>query len=364
MAGSPSQALARITPLHKGVSVDPAQPESRHDPSPREKAAIIVRFLMAEGAQLPLSSLPDHMQAALTEQMGHMRLVDRVTLAVVVEEFLSELEAVGLSFPGGLDAALSMMDGHISPTAAKRLRRLAGASAKADPWDQLTQLPVERLLPILTTESTEVAAVMLSKLPVARAAELLGELPGERARKIAYAMSLTASVDPETVRRIGTSLAAQLDAQPARAFETGPVERVGAILNVSSGTIRDSVLQGLEVEDASFAEQVRRAIFTFAHVPARIAPKDVPKIIRMVDQTTLITAFVGAEGRQAEAATVDFLLANMSQRLAQSLREEMSGRGPVKEKDADAAMAQIVLMIRQLEGAGEIEMIPPPDGDV
>lgn len=316
---------------------------------------------MAEGAELPLSSLPDHMQAALTEQMGNMRLVDRVTLAVVVEEFLNELEAVGLSFPGGIDAALSMMDGHISASAAKRIRRLAGASAKADPWDQLTQLPADRLLPVIATESTEVAAVMLSKLPVARAAELLGELPGDRARKIAYAMSMTSAVDPETVRRIGTSIAAQLEAQPARAFETDPVERVGAILNASSSPIRDSVLQGLESENAPFAERVRRAIFTFAHIPSRIAPRDVPKVVRMVDQGTLITAFVGATAREAEAHVVEFLLANMSQRLAQSIREEMASSGAVKEKDVEAAMAQIVTMIRQLEGAGEIEMINPED---
>ncbi|MFY8146973.1 MAG: flagellar motor switch protein FliG, partial [Rhodobacter sp.] len=91
----------------------------------RVKAAVIVRLLLAEGAPLPLSSLPEHMQAALTEQIGRMRLVDRTTLGAVVEEFLNELEQVGLSFPGGIEGALTMMDGHISTTAANRLRRLA-----------------------------------------------------------------------------------------------------------------------------------------------------------------------------------------------------------------------------------------------
>ena len=92
--------------------------------SPAEKAAVIVRLLMAEGAALPLAALPEHMQTALTEQMGRMHLVDRVTLGAVVEEFVTELEQVGLSFPGGIEGALSMMDGHISPTPATRLRRL------------------------------------------------------------------------------------------------------------------------------------------------------------------------------------------------------------------------------------------------
>lgn len=328
---------------------------------PREKAAIIVRFLLSEGTALPLSQLPDHMQAALTEQIGQMRLVDRATLAQVVEEFLNELEQVGLAFPGGIEAALQVMDGHISANAASRLRRLAGASAKADPWDRLTSLPIERLIPILEEESVEVAAVMLSKLPVARSAELLGKLPGEKARRVAYAVSLTGNVDPETVRRIGSSLVMQLDAQPPRAFDNGPVERVGAILNVSGAQTRNAVLAGLETEDADFAAQVRKAIFTFVHLPARIVARDVPKIIRLVDQPVLVTALTAAQANGDQAVAAEFLLANMSQRMAQGLREEMATRGKIKEKDGEEAMTAVITAVRQLEAAGELILISDED---
>lgn len=358
MAQDITHALARITPAQRAVTAGslPAR-----IPTSREKAAIIVRLLLSEGGSVPISSLPEHMQASLTEQIGQMRLVDRGTLAKVVDEFLTELEEVGLSFPGGIDAALTMMDGHISPTAANRLRRLAGASGKADPWDRLTQLGTDRLLPVLEAESIEVAAVMLSKLPVPKAAELLGLLPGERARRVAYAVSMTGNVNPETVRRIGLSLAAQLDAQPARAFDAGPVERVGAILNVSTAITRDEVLRGLDTDDADFAERVRKAIFTFIHIPARIAARDVPKIVRMVDQPTMTTALAAALEISALAPVAEFFLANMSQRLAQALREEVEARGPVKEKDADAAMTSIISTIRQLEGAGEVVLIQDED---
>jgi flagellar motor switch protein FliG len=344
-------ALARASGL-RGTA--PATPRSL---SPREKAAVIVRFLLAEGAAIPLAKLPEHLQAALTEQIGQMRLVDRTTLAHVVDDFLGELEQVGLAFPGGIEGALQVMDGHISANAASRLRRLAGASAKADPWDRLTALPVDRLLPVLGEESTEVAAVMLSKLPVAKSAELLGKLPGEKARRVAYAVSLTGNVDPETVRRIGASLAAQLDAQPPRAFDSGPVERVGAILNVSGAQTREDVLAGLEAEDAGFAAEVRKAIFTFIHLPARILPRDVPKIIRITDQPVLVTALTGAQGIADQAAAAEFLLANMSQRMAQGLREEMAARGKVKEKEAEEAQNAVITAVRQLEAAGELILI-------
>ena len=59
----------------------------------RQKAAIVVRFLLNEGAEVPLTELPEALQATLTTQMGAMRYVDRSTLADVVAEFASELEA-------------------------------------------------------------------------------------------------------------------------------------------------------------------------------------------------------------------------------------------------------------------------------
>lgn len=342
------QALARITPQRIAAPAPVML-------SNREKAAIIVRLLLAEGTPLPLAALPEHMQAALTEQMAAMRLVDRATMEAVVEEFVGQLESVGLSFPGGLEGALSMLDGHISPSAATRLRRLAGASGKVDPWERIIPLPADRLLPVLEDEAVEVGAVLLSKLPVSKAADLLGKLAGDKARRVAHAVSLTGNIDPDTVRRIGVSLAAQLDAQPPKAFEAGPEERVGAILNVSSASVRDALLDGLGAEDAAFAEKVRKAIFTFGHIPARLAPRDVPKVVRMVDQPVLVTALVGATGQLAPVA--EFILSNMSQRMAQGLREEMATKGKVREKDAEAAHNAVVDAVRNLEAQGEIRLI-------
>jgi flagellar motor switch protein FliG len=353
-------ALARIHPVRAQTTAVPTRPKIF---SAREKAAVIVRLMVTEGTSLPLSSLPEHLQAAITEQMGQMRLVDRSTLGQIVAEFLGELEEVGLSFPGGIEGALSMMDGHISESAANRLRRLAGASAKVDPWDRLTGLPVERLLPIIDQESVEIAAVMLSKLPVQKAADLLGKLPGDRARRVAHAISMTGNVDPETVRRIGLSLSAQLDNQAPRAFDAGPVERMGAILNISPVMTREDVLKGLDEADAGFAEQVRRALFTFIHVPTRVAARDVPKIVRVVDNEVLVTALTYAASKPDLAEVVEYMLSALSQRMGQALREEMAARGKIKDKDGETAMSAVISGVRQLEASGELILQQEGDED-
>lgn len=327
----------------------------------RQKAAVIVQVILSQGATLRIADLPDDMQSELAEEMGRMRAIDRDTLHSVAEEFANEVEAIGLSFPGGMSGALTLLDGHLSPAAANRLRRMFGTTSRADAWERISGLDAARLLPVLESESIEVGAVILSKLAVAKAAEILGKLPGEKARKIAYAVSLTSAIDPETVRRIGHALALQLDAQPARAFASDPVERVGAILNFSPANTRDEVLKGLDEEDAAFADQVRKAIFTFTNIPIRIDTRDIPKILRNVDQVVLVTALAGAKGENEKSA--EFILANISQRMAGNLRDEMANLGKVKDKDAEVAMSAVIAQIREMEAAGEIFLVAGEDPD-
>lgn len=349
-------AIAPRTPVGQLAGMGQSRPVLTR----KQKAAIIVRLLSSEGTKLPLSELSDDQQTALAEAIAAMRVVDRATLYAVVEEFCTELEAVGLAFPGGLDGALKLLEGQISSSAATRIRRMASGTSRADPWERVAGLSADLLLPVLLEESIEVGAVMLSKLSVSKSAELLGKVPPERARRLAYAVSLTGNVAPETVLRIGAALAGQLDAAPSKAFETGPVERVGAILNFSPAATRDSVLKGLDEDDKVFADEVRKAIFTFANIPVRIEPRDIPKILRAVDQARLILALAGSKG-DAEK-TANFILANMSQRMAQNLRDEMANLGKVKEKDVEEAMNEIVAAIRELESKGEIFLVAE-DGD-
>jgi flagellar motor switch protein FliG len=340
--------LARLAPPHRGgVAAHLTR---------SQKAAIIVRFLINEGAEIALTDLPDVLQVRLTTQMGSMRYVDRGTLADVVAEFAQELEGMGLTFPRGVAGALSALDGRISPQTAARLRKEAGVRQQGDPWEQVKQADLDALIPIVERESTEVAAVLLSKLDVARAADLLCKLPGELARRITYAVSQTGAVSPEAVDRIGLALAADLHDIPETAFAQGAVERVGAILNFSPAATRDDVLTGLDEADQEFANLVRRAIFTFVHIPDRVKPTDIPRISREVDQAVLVTALAGAASGDL-APVAEFILNNMGKRMAEAMREEMQERGRVRLRDAEEAMTAVVNAVRTLEAAGEIAYV-------
>ncbi len=102
----------------------------------RQKAAIVVRLLMAEGADLSLAGMSETTLADLTLQMTTLRYIDRATLEHVIEEFLAEIDAIGLSFPGGVEDALSILESAIDADTATRLRKQAGVSEAGDPWER------------------------------------------------------------------------------------------------------------------------------------------------------------------------------------------------------------------------------------
>jgi len=149
-----------------------------------------------------------------------------------------------------------------------------------DPWNRIKQLDEKELLKLLDAETTEIAAVVLSKLDVTKAATLLGEMLGPRARKISFAISQTAGVTPQAVDHIGQSPMAQLDNKPKRAFATLPEDRIVAILTAASDDLRDEVMNGLRETDPELAERVLAGVFTFVDIPTRIAAVDVATAVK------------------------------------------------------------------------------------
>jgi flagellar motor switch protein FliG len=327
--------------------------------SARQKAAVIVRLLLSHEVSPGLDRLSPEMQADLARAMAGIGPISRATLAQVVTEFTARLDGLALAGPTGLPGALALLEPHISPIARDGLRAEAEAGDPTDPWTRLAAMEADRLRPLLMSESAEVAAILLSKLGAAKAAALLADLPEDRAQMLAHAVALTATVTPGMVDRIGAQLLRQMQEGPEPAFRASPVDRVGAILNAVGMDLREALLGGLEARDAAFAGEVRRAIFTFEHIPRRVEPTDVPRILRRAEPDTVPRALAAAFASAPVAA--EFLLENMSKRLAEQLRDEAETMPTPRTEEGEAAMAEVVAIIRMLEEEGEIRLIPPED---
>lgn len=330
--------------------------------SRRRKAAMIVNMMIHDGGNLSLSELPESLQELLTGELGAIRLIDRNTVSEVAEEFVAELESVGMTAPGSRDAAIMALAGHLSPPLASKLQAQTAAVRNGDHWPTIAELDVPKIVEIMTSESIEVAAVVLSKLPVNKAAEVLQKTPGDRARRITYAVSQTADISPDAVRRIGAALAADYGRGSDIAFEKAPVQRLGAILNSTVTDTREDVLEGLDGTDPDFASDVRKAIFTFKDIALRVKPTDIPNSIRSIDGDDLTTAIAASlAGDEALVKSAEFILANVSQRMAAQIREDAGERGKIKRDEGEKAMSAVTTAIRELSDSGIITFLDPDE---
>lgn len=329
---------------------DAGAPAGMIDVTPRQmgsqqKAAVIVRLLLGQGVSPGVKRLAPRHQTRLAHIISGLGTIDRKTLGSIVREFTDLIDNLALSFPDGLEETLRLLEPHLSENALNMLRSDAERSAGHDPWARVAKQPVERLAPLLQSESAQVCAVLLSKLTVSKAAALLADLPEDRGQVLAHTVALTETITPELVDRIGVHVAQVLEVIPPHAFAKTAAERVGAILNSTPREAREKMLEGLNTRDAPFAREVRKSIFSFNHIPVRVDPPDVPIIVRNANAQSIIMAF--AAGLAEAPLAVEFMLENMSKRLAEQMRDEAEGLGTPKPEDGEAAMADLVATIRE-----------------
>ena len=120
------------------------------------------------------------------------------------------------------------------------------------------------------------------------------------------------------------------------------------ILNHADRTTERNVLENLASADKDLAEEVRGMLFVF---------EDIVKLEERADPAG--AARGRPEGSRAGAArrareVKEVVLANMSERGAAMLKEEMEIQQPQRKRDVDEAQSRIVAVVRKLEEAGTI----------
>ncbi|MEO0993004.1 MAG: FliG C-terminal domain-containing protein, partial [Pseudomonadota bacterium] len=127
------------------------------------------------------------------------------------------------------------------------------------------------------------------------------------------------------------------------------------IMNFTAAEVRTHVLDSIGESQPDFAEEIKRKMFTFEDIPARIETRDVSAIIRGAEPDVLLRALAGARETMPESA--EFILSNISSRMAEQLRENLNEIGKVRRKESEAAQNEIIMLIRGMVDRAEIKLV-------
>lgn len=322
----------------------------------QQKAAILLNVLLSADAAPDLDNVTTGSLKTMVDTMTSFGDVDRHTVDLVILEFLTELQEFGITLSADLEETFASLKGHVSDKSLENVRNAYVHSPAADVWQRVASAEMPVLQSVLSGEHIQVVATALSKLPSTVSAEILGSMEQVRAREAMLAIINAGDVKPEIIEIIGHGLCESLfQSDGPSSFTKPPVERVGDIMNFAQSELRDQLMEEFGKTDPEQAEAIRKVMFTFADIPARVQPRDVSAVTRAIDPETLLRALKGAETESPES--VEFILSSLATRAADALREELAETEVGKKKDMEAAMNEMIVAIRQLESEGTITLI-------
>jgi hypothetical protein len=116
-SGARWDACWKVSP---GERVSPLYDITPATMTQRQKAAVIVRLLLAHGVSPGLDKLSPAHQGVLARAMSGLGQIDRATLASIVTEFTDALDRLALTMPRGMHDVLEILNPYISAHGARR----------------------------------------------------------------------------------------------------------------------------------------------------------------------------------------------------------------------------------------------------
>jgi flagellar motor switch protein FliG len=110
------------------------------------------------------------------------------------------------------------------------------------------------------------------------------------------------------------------------------------------------ILDKMDGRDSDVALEIKRLMFLFEDI-INIQDKDIQKILKEVDRKDLALSL-----KVTDEKLKNKIFANMSERAADLLKEELQFMGMVKLKEVEIAQAKIIDVVKSLEETGEISL--------
>lgn len=313
------------------------------------KAAVLLLSLEYEAAGVLLKQLTAEHVEEVTRVLAGLGEVPSELSAAIVEEFYHLRLASQYSQEGGLDYAAMLLKESLDPKTADRVISQIQTQVQKTPFSFLQKAESANLMTFIQDEHPQTIALIVSHLSHHKASEILASLPEQKQIEVVRRVANMEQTNPDVIREVEAGLESRLSNMLTHSVErVGGVDTVAEILNLVDRNTEKSILDGIETEDPDLVENIRRLMFVFEDI-LMVNDKGIQSVLKEVDNDELCLALKTASDELKEK-----IFANMSQRAAELIKEDMEYMGPVRLTDVEAAQQRIVDIVRRLEDAGEI----------
>lgn len=314
-----------------------------------ESAAILLMSLGEEEAAEVFKHLAPKEVQRLGETIARMKAVTRDRVDAVLDDFEKVAASEQLLVADSNEYVKTVLRRALGDEKANLLidRILQGSDVTG--IESLKWMDPTSVAELLRNEHPQIVAAILVHLEFDQASDVLKLFTERQRNEVMVRIATLDGIQPMALRDLNEVMSKVLaGGDRTRKSSLGGVKTAAEILNMLGSAVETSVLDFVREADADLAQKIMDNMFTFDDVE-KIDDKGIQALMKEVQSESLVIALKGATPALREK-----IFRNMSSRAAETLKEDLESRGPVRLSEVEAEQKEMLKIIRRLVDEGQI----------
>ncbi|MBK6618109.1 MAG: flagellar motor switch protein FliG [Nitrosomonas sp.] len=302
-----------------------------------EEAAQVFRYLAPKEVQ------------KLSEAIAGLNDVKRDKIELVLEEFCSQAKDKTSLGQNASDYLRKVLTKALGEDKATSLLDRLNQGDDTSGIESLKWMDASAAAELIKNEHPQIIATVLVHLERDQSSAILALFTERLRNDVLLRIATLDSVQPAALRELNGVLGKLLSGSDhIKKPRMGGIRTTAEIMNFMPTALEAGIMENFSQYDEEIAQKIMDEMFVFDDL-MKVDDQGIQLLLREIQSDSLITALKGAK---EELRTKVFK--NMSQRAAETLREDLESKGPVRVSEVEAEQKKILKTLRQLADDGRI----------
>jgi flagellar motor switch protein FliG len=202
---------------------------------------------------------------------------------------------------------------------------------------------------LLRNEHPQIIAAILVHLDYDQSSSVLKVFTERQRNEVLIRIATLDGIQPTALKDLNDVLSRVLaGGDRLKKSSLGGVKAAAEIINMMGASVETSALDYIREADNDLAQKIMDNMFTFEDLN-KLDDKGFQAVLKEVQSESLVLALKGATAELREK-----VFKNMSSRAAETLREDLESRGPVRVSEVEAEQKEMLKIVRRLVDEGQI----------
>jgi flagellar motor switch protein FliG len=323
-----------------------------------EDAAILLMSLGEEDASEVFKHLEPKEVQSLGETIAKLKTVNKDRVGSVLERFSKESTQMGMLVPDTDEYIKAVLRKALGDEKANLLidRIIQGSDVTG--IESLKWMDPGSVAELLRNEHPQIVAAILVHLDPDQSASVLKYFTDRHRNEVMVRIATLDGIQPSALKDLNEVLSRVLaGGTQLRKASLGGAKPAAEIINLMGSSLETSVLDYIREADGDLAQKIMDNMFTFDDLN-KLDDKGFQSLLKEVQTESLIIALKGAPPEIR-----DKVFKNMSSRAAETLREDLESRGPVKLSEVEGEQKEMLKIVRRLADEGQITLASGGDDE-